>query len=286
MAEERKPTAEKPETVSSESKPPSVPTWAQEAKPKQPTESKPETKPPMTDSSDKPKPEQPSALAQEAAKPEVTTQKPPEEHEQLTPCQAAGMKAFNRWSTVDVKLTDPGMAKYINLNCMAVPRTGGKYGSGRWTKDKMPIIERFMNRLQNAGHRGKKHKLSSGNHAGKIQMLYSTLKKSFILIEKKTNKNPIQVLVEAVENAGPLEEVASYRLGGIIARNSVVTSPQRRLDLALRYLTQGIYRTSFRNKKSLVEVIAEELIAASARDTRCFAIMERNRLEKEAEGAR
>lgn len=202
------------------------------------------------------------------------------------PCQDAGLKAFNRWSTTDVKITDPGMARYINLDCMSVPRTGGKYGSGRWTKDKMSLIERFMNRLQNTGHRGKKHKISSGNHAGKIPMLYNVMKQSLIIIEKRENRNPIQVLVEAVENSGPLEEVASYRLGGIIARNSVVTSPQRRLDLALRHLTQGIFRTSFRNKKPLSSVIAEELIAASKRDTKAFAIMEKNRMEKESEGAR
>ena len=96
----------------------------------------------------------------------------------------------------------------------------------------------------------------------------------------------VQVLVKAVENSALLEEVASYRLGGIIARNSVITSPQRRLDLALRHLTQGIHRSSFRNRKSLSEVIADELIAASENDPKSFAILERNRIEKEAEGAR
>jgi small subunit ribosomal protein S7 len=193
---------------------------------------------------------------------------------------------FNRWETSDVVVNDQGLRKYINLDPVVVPRTGGKYGSARSQKDMMPIAERFMNRLMVSGHRGKKHKLTSGRHAGKTLKLYNTLKEAFITIEKKTNKNPIQVLVTAIENSALLEEVASYRLGGIIARNAVITSPQRRLDLALRYLTQGIYKTSFRSRKSLSGVIADELIAASNNDSKSFAVSERNRIEREAEGAR
>jgi small subunit ribosomal protein S7 len=137
-----------------------------------------------------------------------------------------------------------------------------------------------------SGHRGKKHKITSGPNVGKTPRLYNTIKEAFIIIEKRTNQNPVQVLVGAIENSALLEEVASYRLGGIIARNSVIASPQRRLDLALRHLTQGIFRSSFRRKKSLAAVIAEDLIAAYNNDSKSFAVSERNRIEKEAEGAR
>ena len=66
----------------------------------------------------------------------------------------------------------------------------------------------------------------------------------------------------------------------------MVTSPQRRLDLALRYLGQGIYKTSFRSRKTLAEVIASEIISAYERDSKSFVIQEKNRIEREAEGAR
>jgi small subunit ribosomal protein S7 len=287
-AAEPKPVAQ--EQPSSEKKPAAVPKEAPKTAPSDKSEPESGAKPPAEEKpSPKPsgKPETPAPQAAPPRPPaEAPKEEKPAEEKRSMPCQEAGLRAFNRWDMSEVKLSDAGMARYINLDCMSVPRTGGKYGSGRWTKDKMPLVERFMNRLQNTGHRGKKHKISSGNHAGKIHMLYKVMKESLIIIEKRTKKNPIQVLVEAVENSGPLEEVASYRLGGIIARNSVVTSPQRRLDLALRHLTQGIFRTSFRNRKSLANVIAEELIAASQRDAKCFAIMEKNRLEKESEGAR
>ena len=75
-------------------------------------------------------------------------------------------------------------------------------------------------------------------------------------------------------------------MGGIIARKAVVASPKRRLDIALRYMAQGIFRASFRNRSSLAEVIAKELMAAASNDPKSFSIMERNRIEKEAEGAR
>ena len=184
------------------------------------------------------------------------------------------------------EVEDPGLRNHINITPFVVPRSEGKYGHYEFYKRRMNIVERFINKLMVSGHRGKKHKLSSGRQVGKTQMLYSQMKEAFVIIEKRTKKNPVQVLVKAVENSALLEEVASYRLGGIIARNSVITSPQRRLDLALRHLTQGIHRSSFRNRKSLSEVIADELIAASENDPKSFAILERNRIEKEAEGAR
>jgi small subunit ribosomal protein S7 len=211
---------------------------------------------------------------------------PPKEGKKPSPVPGARILLFNRWEASGIIVNDVGLKKYVNLDPIVVPRTGGKYGPGRSQKDRMPIVERFMNRLMVSGHRGKKHKLTSGRHAGKVPMLYNTIKEAFVIIEKKTGKNPLQVLVAALENSALLEEVASYRLGGIIARNAVITSPQRRLDLALRHLTQGIYRSSFRSRQSLAGVIASELIAASSNDSKNFAISERNRIEREAEGAR
>lgn len=193
---------------------------------------------------------------------------------------------FNRWETSDVKINDLGLKNQINLEQIIVPRTAGRYTTKQINKIKMNIVERFMNKIMVPGHRGKKHKLTSGHFPGNTVTIYNSIKEAFENIEKRTNKNPFQVLVEAIENSALLEEVASYRLGGIIARNAVVVSPQRRLDLALRYLTQGIYKSSFKNKSPLAEVIANELIAAAGNDSKAFAIQERNRIEKEAEGAR
>jgi len=193
---------------------------------------------------------------------------------------------FNRWDLSQVKVEDPGLVNYINLTPIVIPRTGGKYGTSSLQKGRMSIVERLMNKMMVPGHRGKKHKITSGKCVGNTITLCNDLKKALEIIEKRTNRNPVQVLVKAIENSALLEEVASYRLGGIIARQAVVVTPQRRLDLALRHLSQGIYKTKFKNRVPLPEVIATELLAASNNDSRSFAIQEKNRIEKEAEGAR
>lgn len=195
-------------------------------------------------------------------------------------------KLFNRWDLKEVEVKDDGLKRYLNLEPLIVPRTGGRHTQITHEKKKMNIVERFMNKLMVPGHRGKKHKLSSARCTGKTSLLYNAVKDAFEIIEKKTKKNPVQILVEAIENSALLEEIAAYRLGGIIARKAVITSPQRRLDLALRHLAQGIYNKSFKGDKPLEKVIAQELILASKGEKEAFAVQQRMRKEKEAEGAR
>lgn len=192
---------------------------------------------------------------------------------------------FNRWDLSGVKIEDAGLRNYINLTPIVVPRTSGRFTTD-FNKNRMNIVERLMNKLMVPGHRGKKHKLSSGRCPASTNAIYLSVKKALEIIEKRTKTNPVQVLVRAIENSAMLEEIASYRLGGIIARQAVITSPQRRVDLALRHLTQGIYKSGFKSKRSFAEVIADELIAASNNDPKSFAIQERTRAEREAEGAR
>jgi len=193
---------------------------------------------------------------------------------------------FNKWDLSEVKVEDMGLKRYLNTQPVIVPVTGGRFGTKSVHKKKISIIERFMNKLMVPGHAGKRHKITSGRCCGNSQTICLAMKMALEIIEEKTKANPVQTLVKAIENAAMLEEVASYRLGGIIARKAVIVTPQRRLDLALRYLTQCIYKSTFKNKKPLGGVIAEQLMAAANNDPKCFAISERIRIEKEAEGAR
>lgn len=193
---------------------------------------------------------------------------------------------FNRWDVSGVNVKDPGLKRYINLRPFIVPRTSGRNSTLSIHKSDMSIVERFINKLRVPGHRGKKHKLTSGQAPAKYQYIFNSVVDAFGIIEKKTGKNPLQVLVEAIENGALLEEVMGYRLGGIIARKAVITTPQRRLDISLRLIAQNIFSTAFKNKKSLASVIADELISIASNDQRNSVIRERFRIEKEAEGAR
>ncbi len=195
------------------------------------------------------------------------------------------MLLFNKWDTKNLRVEDQGLVKYINLRPVVLPRTFGRY-RGDFRKNEMNIVERFMNKLMITGHTGKRHKLTSGRFCGNYQTVMLETKKAFEIIEGKTKKNPVQVLLMAIENAALYEEIAAYRLGGIIARKAVITSPQRRVDVALRLITQGIYRSSFKHKRTLAAAIADELIAIANNDSKALPIRERNRIEKEAEGAR
>ena len=199
----------------------------------------------------------------------------------------ANLLLFNRWDMAAVKPADPGLARYVNLKPLVVPRTAGRFSHDSIDKPKLPIVERFATHLMVPGHRGKKHKYNSGNCPASTSTILRAIRDAFQLIEQRTQKNPVQVLVSALENSAMYEEIAAYRMGGVMARQAVVVAPQRRLDLALRSLAQGIYHTNFNKKHTLAEAIAAELIAAAANDTqRSVAVRERQRIEKEAEGAR
>ncbi|RLG10867.1 30S ribosomal protein S7, partial [Candidatus Pacearchaeota archaeon] len=51
-------------------------------------------------------------------------------------------------------------------------------------------------------------------------------------------------------------------------------------------LVQGSYAKTFNKKKKMYEILAEEIISASRNSNESYAIVERQRNEKEAEGAR
>lgn len=197
------------------------------------------------------------------------------------------IKIFDKWSTKGIEVIDIGLKKYINLQPVVMPRSGGRYAKQQFHKSKMSIVERLMNKLMVPGHRSKKHVLTSGKCVGRSATHCKITKAVFEKIEQKTNKNPIEVLVRAIENSALREEITSYQVGGIMVRRAVITSPQRRVDQALAIITQAAYRKSFGKKENIVDALADEIIAAYNNDaSKSEAIKEKQRIEREAEGAR
>jgi small subunit ribosomal protein S7 len=197
------------------------------------------------------------------------------------------LKLFDRWDTENVSVEDSGLKGYINLKPMIIPKTFGKHAGKQFHKSNMHIVERLMNHLFVAGHRGKKHRITSGRNVGKTFSVMKIMEETLEILEKKTKKNPVEVLVRAIENAALREEVTSFQVGGIIVRKAVITSPQRRVDLALRLITQSSYQKAFKTSKKMSRCLAEELLAAYEGDSqKSHAIKERERIEREAGGAR
>ena len=195
------------------------------------------------------------------------------------------LKLFNKWSW-NVEIKDIALKRYINLKPCIIPKTYGRYSQKRFGKAQINIVERLMNKMFGPGHKGKKHLIESDHCAGKTEKVIKIIKETFEIIEKRTNKNPIEVLIRAIENSAPVEEAISYQVGGIIARSAVAISPQRRIDIALRNIVNSCYRRKV-NFTNMAEILAEEIIAAANNDIgKSFALKERERIEKEAEGSR
>lgn len=182
---------------------------------------------------------------------------------------------FNRWDMSEVVIQDPSLARYVNLHTMIVPHSCGKLAGQQFNKSNMLIVERLINKLMQTEH-----------NTGKKELAIRIVREAFEIINKKTKKNPVQVLVDAVANAGPREETGRLKYGGINVPKSVDTAPQRRVDVALRFITDGVLQASHKKKKSVSEALAEELIAAANGDTRSYAVSKREERERIAKAAR
>lgn len=194
-------------------------------------------------------------------------------------------RIFGLWDTAGVEVRDPGLKAYINLKPVFLPHSSGRHVKS-FGKSNMSIVERLINRIGITGHEGKKHKRTSGRNVGKKHMGYNIVKRAFAAIEKKTQKNPMQILVDALINSAPREDTTRIKYGGIAYHQSVDISPQRRLDVALRFITVGAAKGAFRTKKSIAQSLADEIIAAANYDMKCYSISKKEELERIAKAAR
>nr|MBA4405199.1 30S ribosomal protein S7 [Nanoarchaeum sp.] len=198
------------------------------------------------------------------------------------------IKLFDRWDIEKVIVKEKALEPYLDLTPLLAPRTGGRAAEGQrvWTQ-KTNVVERLMNKLMVPGHRGKKHKIMSYKLTGKAIKVYGIVKKAFEIIEKETKLNPIQVFVTALENAAPREEVTSIEYGGARYSKAVEVSPLRRVDYALRIMTQSAYSKSFNSKKSIERAVAEEIMAAYRMDQQGSAsVAKKLELERQADSSR
>jgi small subunit ribosomal protein S7 len=185
------------------------------------------------------------------------------------------LKLFGKWSYRDVVVLDPSLKKYISLKPVVVPHSAGRHSHRRFGKAEVPIVERLINRL-----------MRKMKNTGKKHLAYNIVKMAFELINAKTGENPLQVLVRAVENSAPREETTRIMYGGIIYHVAVDVSPMRRVDLAVKHLTEGAFICSFRSVKPIEECLADEIVAAAANDAKSYAIQRKEEIERIALSSR
>lgn len=95
---------------------------------------------------------------------------------------------------------------------------------------------------------------------GKKSVAEAISYQAFDLIKEKTMNDPLKVFQSAMENVKPIVEVKSRRVGGASYQVPVEVRSQRRISLALRWLTQYAKQ---RTGRSMQEKLAAELIDAA-----------------------
>jgi len=196
------------------------------------------------------------------------------------------IKAFNRWDTAGITVQDPGLIRYISLDAKIVPKTGARYAGNRFHKSRVFIIERLMNKVMVAGHKSKKHKFSSGHNTGKSQTVYKAVEDALTIIENKTKQNPIAVVVRAIENCAPREEIITIEYGGARYPKAVECAPQRRVDIVLRQITQSAGAKAANSKRAIEECLADEIINAFQQNQNSQAYAKKIELERAADASR
>jgi len=185
------------------------------------------------------------------------------------------IKLFGKWSFKEVEVRDPGLKRYICLKPLVIPHSMGRHEHRRFGKADVNIIERLVNNL-----------MRPGKNAGKKAKAINIVKHAFEIIHLRTGRNPIEVLVRAIENSAPCEDTTRIAYGGIVYHLSVDISPQRRVDLALRYICEGARLAAMHNPRSIEECLAEELILAANNDMKSYAVSKRHELERIAMASR
>ena len=194
-------------------------------------------------------------------------------------------KIFDLYDVSEIKIEDPGLRNVINLQPKLIVKSQGRNVS-KMGQIKVNVVERLMNRLAVAGHRGKKHKIILGRSTGKYSKNMGIILKAFKIVEEKTKKNPIAVLVKAIENSAPRDEITVIEYGGARYPQAVDVSSIRRVNLAIRNIIHGASDRAFGKKKTIVQGLADEIILAYEGSGESLAIKKKNEAEKQADSAR
>ena len=198
------------------------------------------------------------------------------------------IKLFDKWAFNEIEVNDWTLEKYINLKPIIIPQSCGRHEHRRfWKTSRVSIIERFVNRLLAPGFISSKIKgHKSSYNSGKKNKIIKSLLNAFTLIELNTGENPIQVLVDAICNSAPREETTKIAMGGISYASAVDIAPQRRVDLAIKYLVQAIGGKSHSSERMFEANIAQELSLAAKGSQESRAIKRKDEIERIAVSAR
>jgi len=94
---------------------------------------------------------------------------------------------------------------------------------------------------------------------GKKGVAETIFYKAMEILEQRAKKDPIEVFMQALENAKPVVEVKSRRVGGATYQVPVEIRPERRQALGIRWI---ISYSRERSEKTMYQKLAGELMDA------------------------
>ncbi|WP_266075167.1 30S ribosomal protein S7 [Haladaptatus caseinilyticus] len=187
--------------------------------------------------------------------------------------EGAAAELFGTWDVTNIEFSDPSTERYISVTPVA--HTMGRHAGKQFQKSEVSIVERLINRL-----------MQTEENTGKKQQTMKIVRSAFDIIHERTEENPVQVLVQAVENAAPREETVRLKYGGISVPKAVDVAPQRRVDQSLKFIAEGTHGSSFKTPTDAEEALAQQLIGAADYDVQTYAINQKEEKERVAAAAR
>jgi small subunit ribosomal protein S7 len=197
----------------------------------------------------------------------------PEPDAPVDPEADTSAKLFGVWDATEIKYRDPSTKRYLTVTPIA--HTMGRHAGKQFQKSEVSVVERLINRL-----------MQTEGNTGKKQQTTRLVRDAFERIHERTDENPVQVLVRAVENAAPREETVRLKYGGISVPQAVDVAPQRRVDQALGFIARGAYNNSFKAPVDAVEALANELVGTANYDMQIYAVNQKEEKERVAAAAR
>jgi small subunit ribosomal protein S7 len=199
-------------------------------------------------------------------------------------------KLFGKYSVENIEVKDQSIAQAISLRPIIVPHTFGRYARKALGKTQVNIVERLTNKLMRGGTGEKtsgKVIRTHGRMQGKKLRALKAVEGALDIVQEETKENPVQVLIRALENSAPREDVTRVSHGGVSYQIAVDISATRRLDMALRNIALAALMGAFGKPKPLSRSLADEIISTSKGDIQSsYAMKKRDETERMARSAR
>lgn len=182
---------------------------------------------------------------------------------------------FGKYPFTGIEVHDPGLAPYLYLHPVYSPHSEGRLSGRPFLKAQMHLVERLAN-----------HLMKGGKFTGKKSKAIHTVERAFAELDRTEHQNPLQLLVNAVENSAPREEVTRLQFGGISVPRAVDSAPSRRAAWAIRHLAMGAIQASRKSTNSIEVCLAREIALAAKGDLTSFAVSRKEESERVAQSAR